>query len=372
MSTNPSDSLQEALDLFRAHERGIIRGPFLRATGTRISSWSAANQLKLIRSRDGLLAAAVLAVARYRQPVKDFSRSTRFHIEPGDLIVKRLACQRGYERICSRFLLSLTAKTPRVWLRLWQEHPVDRAVAHLASAKSKATKILSGSELVGIWLLGEGVRPAKLPPSEQWTIRRLKIDPLSVDDAKVAVLAKGDQLITHYSTQYNDRASWSALCIRGYKGRSDFIIKPSEMPKAWKKCNQKTLALEIADTDARKKLPELESLIEVVPGIKHRIRIMRLAAGGSIKRHTDSVDVDAGTTQAKTLRIHIPICTNSAVWFTSWDPKGREVKTRMKEGEVWYLDTRKPHQVENNGKTDRLHLVMDVVSCPELIALLRG
>jgi hypothetical protein len=371
MSSNPSDSLQEALDLFRAHERGIIRGPFLRATGTRISSWLAANQLKLIRSRDGLLAAAVIAVARFRQPVKDFSRATRFHIEPGDLIVKRLACRSGYEQVCSSFLISLTATTPRVWLRLWQEHPVDRGVAHLAYAKSRATKILSGSELVGIWLIGKDVRLAKLPPSERWTIRRLQIDPLSVDDAKLGVLAKGDQLVTHYSTQYNDRGSWSALCVRGYGGRSDFIIKPSEMPKEWRKHNQQSLVLKIEDTDAREKLPELEPLIRAVPGVKHRVRLMRLAAGGSIKRHTDSVDPDAGTTNGKNLRIHIPLYTNSTVWFTGWDLNGHEVKARMREGEAWYLDTRKPHQVENRGNTDRLHLVMDVVSCPKLLELLR-
>ena len=370
MST-PSNPLQETLDLFRAHERGIVRGAFIRATEKKLVLWSLANELKLIRSPHRVVAAAVLALARCSQPVKDFSRATRFHIEPGELIVKRLACQPGYESSVSSYLLSLTNKAPRVWLRLWQEHPIDRAVADLTSAKLKATKILSGSEIVGIWLLGKDLRLEKPLPSEGWTMRRLRIDPFCIDDARKAVLAKGDHLITHYSTQYNDRASWSALCIRGYGGRSDFILKPSEMPKEWKKRNRKSLALEIADTDARQKFPQLEPLIEAVPGIKHRVRIMRLAAGGAIKRHTDSVDPDAGTAYGKNLRIHIPLSTNPAVWFTSWDLKGGEIRSRMKEGEAWYLDTRKPHQVENTGKTDRLHLVMDVVSCPKLLGLLR-
>lgn len=365
------ESLKEVLDLFRAHERKIIRGAFIRATEKKISAWSSVGELRLFHSNERIVAAAVLTQARCRQPVKDFSRTVRFQIEPGDLVVKRLACYPGHERLLSNFLLSLTERASRVWVRLWQEHPVDRAVAHLASAKSKATKILSGSEIVGIWLLGEDLQLRQLPSSERWTTRRLKIDPLCVDAAKAAVLANGSQLVTHYSAQYNDRGSWSALCIRGYGGQSDFIIKPSEMPKEWKKRNKNSLALEIADTDAREKLPELERLIGAVPGIKHRIRIMRLAAGGAIKRHTDLVDLDAGTTNGKNLRIHIPLWTNPWVWFTSWDLAGREIKTQMKKGEAWYLDTRKPHQVENKGKTDRFHLVMDVVSCPDLLRLLR-
>ena len=31
----------------------------------------------------------------------------------------------------------------------------------------------------------------------------------------------------------------------------------------------------------------------------------------------------------------------------------------MKEGECWYLDLSLPHWVENHGKTDRIHLVID-------------
>jgi hypothetical protein len=92
--------------------------------------------------------------------------------------------------------------------------------------------------------------------------------------------------------------------------------------------------------------------------------------GGSIKRHSDVIDREAGTTENKILRIHVPIFTNPLVRFTSWDRFGRQKTTHMKESEVWYLDTRKPHQVENNGNMDRLHLVMDVVSCPELLSAL--
>ena len=32
----------------------------------------------------------------------------------------------------------------------------------------------------------------------------------------------------------------------------------------------------------------------------------------------------------------------------------------MKEGELWYLDIRKPHTAINNGEQTRIHLVVDV------------
>jgi hypothetical protein len=33
----------------------------------------------------------------------------------------------------------------------------------------------------------------------------------------------------------------------------------------------------------------------------------------------------------------------------------------MNEGEGWYLNLSLPHRVENNGTTDRVHLVIDYV-----------
>ena len=38
----------------------------------------------------------------------------------------------------------------------------------------------------------------------------------------------------------------------------------------------------------------------------------------------------------------------------------------MKQGECWYLDTRKPHEATNGGDVDRIHLVIDVPANKEL------
>jgi mannose-6-phosphate isomerase-like protein (cupin superfamily) len=60
------------------------------------------------------------------------------------------------------------------------------------------------------------------------------------------------------------------------------------------------------------------------------------------------------------MRLHFPIVTNDSVMFTTWNVDGTKKEIHMKRGECWYLDTRKPHRAINTGKTDRLHLVVDV------------
>lgn len=307
-----------------------------------------------------------------RQPTRDFSGAIRTEIERGDLVVKRLACRVGSEKLLATALRRTIVDNERLWVRIWQEHVSARKVVDELGGKWVCTKVLSGSELVGIWCVGNPAAISALPHSESWTLRRLSVAPLSVDRARAALWKRYSDFVTHYSTKYNSFDSWSAFSLRSYGGESNFIMKPTEMTKEWKRRNQGKLLWKLRNTVARKALFEFETLIQAVPGIKHRIRIMRLAAGGSVGRHSDIVDRETGTTEGKTLRIHVPISTNAQVQFTSWDLFGKQQTAHMKEGEVWYVDTRKPHQVDNGGNTDRLHLVMDVLSCPELISLLDG
>jgi len=42
----------------------------------------------------------------------------------------------------------------------------------------------------------------------------------------------------------------------------------------------------------------------------------------------------------------------------------------MKEGELWYLDIRKPHMAVNNGDETRIHLVVDIEANDECRRLL--
>lgn len=368
--TNNLSSVEAVVNLFREHERGLIRGAFIRVTKRKVAKWVAENRLRMIYRHGSLVGAFVMAKITSRQSVKDFSGAARTTLVRGDLFVKRLACRAGSEHLIATALLK--AMPGRLWLRIWQEHRSDRAVVAKLNARWVCTKILSGSELIGIWCVGCPSDRKGEPQSENWTLRRLSMSRLSVSKARSALSARSADFVAHYSAKYNTSKSWSALSLRGYGTDPQFIAKPSEMPKEWKIRNSEKLGWELRNTRARKALPEFESLIRAIPGLKHRIRVMRLAAGGLIERHSDAIDREMGTTTGKILRIHIPISTNPAVRFTSWRLDGKKITIHMREGEAWYVDTRKPHKVENGGKADRVHLVMDVVSCPKLLWAING
>jgi hypothetical protein len=360
-------AIGELVELFRGYERGLIRGAFIRVTPRKVAQWLARNMVHPVY-RDGELAGAfIMAEVGARQLIKDFTGTIRTELRRGDLFVKRLAYRNGGEHLVARALQEAGSARQRLWLRIWQEHGSDRKIVDELDGKWICTKVLSGSELVGIWCTEQNAEVCSVPRSESWTLRRLAVRPLRVEGARTALSRKYSDFVTHYSAKYNSSNSWSAFSLRSYGGASDFMMKPAEMPKEWKKRNPEKLFWELEDTSARKMLPEFEPLIKAVPGLKHRIRVMRLAAGGSIGRHSDVIDRETGTAEGKALRVHLPIATNALVRFTSWDLLGKPETVHMKEGEAWYVDTRKPHQVENAGNTDRLHLVMDVLSCPELL-----
>jgi len=62
------------------------------------------------------------------------------------------------------------------------------------------------------------------------------------------------------------------------------------------------------------------------------------------------------------MRFHIPIITNDSVAFSAWNYYGVKLTKFFKQGDFFYLDQRKPHTVINNGDTNRIHLVFDVIA----------
>lgn len=80
-----------------------------------------------------------------------------------------------------------------------------------------------------------------------------------------------------------------------------------------------------------------------------RCLLVRLAAGGVIEPH-----IDAGDSLSRVHRIHVPIVTNDRVFFVV----GEEVR-RMREGEIWEINNKRRHSVQNLGPTGRVNLVCD-------------
>jgi hypothetical protein len=141
------------------------------------------------------------------------------------------------------------------------------------------------------------------------------------------------------------------------------IEKPSEMNDKWQKENGKNNYF-LQDTPLMKEFePYIGHILNMLPAKKERVRLMKLEPdGGVLDRHTDQTDRYLGTEDGDIIRLHIPIFTNDDVFFSSWDWDGNEVTAQMREGELWYLDIRKPHRATNGGRTERVHLVIDVVA----------
>jgi hypothetical protein len=113
------------------------------------------------------------------------------------------------------------------------------------------------------------------------------------------------------------------------------------------------------------------SIVHRIPGRKERVRFMKLCAlKGELIRHADVTRADLWTPQISLIRLHIPIVTHKSILFESWGLRGEHVKTHFARGHLYYLDSRKPHQVINHSPLDRIHLVVDVHTSPELRTLM--
>ena len=113
----------------------------------------------------------------------------------------------------------------------------------------------------------------------------------------------------------------------------------------------------------------IREIISRLPCKFERIRLMKLAAGKSLRKHNDNID--QGIESKKIVRIHVPIRTNSEVVFTMYenDEDDDGEKLNLKAGHFYYLDVTKPHSVSNISSIDRYHLVVDCYVNRELEAI---
>jgi 1-aminocyclopropane-1-carboxylate deaminase/D-cysteine desulfhydrase-like pyridoxal-dependent ACC family enzyme len=361
----PIDDLKTIASLFKTAGKGYAHGLGGMVRETQIAEWLDKGELTIASDDAGQPVAAILVHTNQRERrIEDFSGDPRILIEPGETELRRAVCLPDGVGA----LRSLIDGYRGRWFWLWPEHPVHRALASDLGLERWATQISAASEVKGLYAQrGNASWPQPEAPAERATLRRLnkRLDVRAAAEA----LGRLTEWAPHYSG-YNKRGTWHALALRGYGGQPGFIEKPAEMSRQWKLEHPAELAFKLEDTPLRAQLPELEPLIKAIPGNKHRIRLMRLAAKqGELSRHADITDPDAGVGAGKTLRIHIPLITNPHVRFEQWNLDGEHLSASMAEGEAWYLDTRKPHTAINAGSTDRVHLVMDVESSPALLKL---
>ena len=163
-------------------------------------------------------------------------------------------------------------------------------------------------------------------------------------------------------TKYNAKGNWAAISIRGYSDDIGNILKPGVL-----KSDVKAEPLRWTRLYEEAELLAIKEILSHIPAEFERVRVMRLKAGTTIKKHTDKVDKEIKN--GNIVRIHIPIKTSLNVHFYLWEGK-EQYHFNLQTGKYYYTDVSKPHAVHNKADFDRLHLVVDCYNNPKIKDLL--
>jgi len=165
---------------------------------------------------------------------------------------------------------------------------------------------------------------------------------------------------------YKNNYIWTAISVHGYGANPSDIYKPG-FARNDIKIDNKLQWTSLLDKPVMK---PISKIISRLPCEFERIRFLKLAAGKSLRKHTDNIDEDIE--KKKIVRLHIPIRTNQDVVFTMYEDKEDKVgqKLNLKTGHYYYLDVTKPHSVSNDSDIDRYHLVVDCFINNELEEIL--
>lgn len=164
--------------------------------------------------------------------------------------------------------------------------------------------------------------------------------PFQFDVARLqADLAKigADEWTPHFNKSYYE-GEWSGVALRSVRGAA-MQLYPDPTAQG-----------NYADTEVLDRCPYFREVLATFEYPLESVRLLKLQAGARIREHKD-YNLGFGDGE---LRIHVPVQTNPDVGFYL---SGERIV--MNEGESWYVNFNLPHRVENNGQTDRIHLVID-------------
>jgi hypothetical protein len=308
-------------------------------------------------------------LTKVRKPITMYQDVVIGTKEKGDIVITNL---RGTNKFIENFCENIhTNQKNAVWLFIWEEDFKTKNIIEKYFTKV-GSKITSFGEIFGVYFKDEKTalfprEHAKIDDTHNVAITKIcDVESNLIESIRTKLESLNIEFQNHYSN-YNKSKSWSAISLRGYTSDIMRIEKPIEMNDKWKE-EHKDEHFELQDTHLRENFSEVDELLRRFELQElHRIRFMSLApGGGELSRHTDQVDPDSGGSIGKLARLHFPIVTNDKVEFVVWEPNGNRKTVNMKVGECWFLDTRKPHMVVNNGDEKRIHLVIDVVTNEKL------
>lgn len=357
--------LKEIAGFFREHLGEYTHGAFGLPKERDVAAALSTNSLATFRTTQGKLLAAALVKRLARGSVRSDFRGEALEVSGPAVLVHALA---GRPASVSTLLQKIDPLRVGFYLLLHEENAALKEEIERFRFAWVGTQVSAGSDVLGLYR--KNAEAEKLPPEEEASLCPLALSP--VDEGampwiseEVGAWEKWEQ---HYSS-YNKRKSWTAFSLFGFdKKDPGFIIKPSEMSKAWKAANQDRVEAVCTATSAARHFPNTLKLVgRLFPQGFERVRFMRLRGkDGELARHADITDREAGTRDGALMRIHLPIQTSPGCTFTSWSARGQRIDLHLEAGRLFYLDTRKPHAVANAGADDRIHLVVDAAASPAL------
>lgn len=162
---------------------------------------------------------------------------------------------------------------------------------------------------------------------------------------------EGADWIDHFLTDRYD-GDWDVIALRGPAEATHPVMMIATTP------GQKRFK----DAPAFGRCPYLREIVESFGAELRGVRLLRLTPGSAIKEHTDHEYTD----DDGTLRLHIPVVTNPDVVFLL-----NGTRVTMEAGTAWVLRLNDPHSVANNGPTDRVHMLVDLVMNERLETMLK-
>jgi hypothetical protein len=266
----------------------------------------------------------------------------KFILNSLDSYIRDIACYPGYEDWLKELIKKHESNSffeGNTYVEIDMQCKSMRNILEELGYERVDNIISSFADMYGIWVKGSGVE--KINEYNEISLQRLDLNKQDTKPLLKQIRKEIDDWDVHYS-KYNNSKSWTAVSLKGFGGKEEFIIKPSEMNGTWKKNNEDKMDWVVSDTPLRKKLTHVEHFIKLLPF------------------DTERQDKELGLEDGQIARLHFPLVTNEKVIFRQWNTDGTRTKIHMGEGELWYLDIRKPHTAINGGDENRIHLVIDI------------
>ena len=315
---------------------------------------------------DELVWAYFIKESKSNRGIKDIADDIVGRIQPGDLQITRFAYNDEYkddliqniqkEREEKNNFFSDTEKD--LWFTdVNMELDEDKSLVEDIGGRWLSSKITAvGSEVRGMYYCGTKEQPG-FSKHEDITIKKMNFKSLTDKECSELV-----EEIKNYQDALNP---WSYDGINGNYGGPE---------KTWYTIEVVPIKPD-SPTDHKilDSLPKLKKIVETITTVDKCtwLVITRVEPKkGLIQRHTD-IGYDSwdyktknGPKVGNSLRVHFPIQVDDDCVFTQVGLDGNEIDHRLKVGEYYYMDKRKPHWVVNNSENYRFHVIMDI-ECEE-------